>query len=268
MKLIKFLALILGFLFSIQTYAVCERVNYSFEKPDEHIIFQRTAKDNPRGVVVLSHGGTSGGASRGVISQWGKFLKMHGFNVVMMSHYSSRGLIDRSCKANYNEAEDWRRIDTQNVLRWLAERYPEDAKRVVLMGFSAGAAAVFPFVTDSRFIDSIPKGVEVKAGLLFYPWQRSCIFPERDIKKPVLFVGAELDGTYQCWNKSNWLASAKSNQLFTFKVYEGANHAFDFEKLQGKLCEGGPYPYCMEYNEKARLTAEQDVLEYLKSLGL
>jgi dienelactone hydrolase len=251
-----------------QAKAECQRTEYTFKKPDAHILFQRTAKEASRGVVILSHGGTSGGTSRGLLAQWGGLLKKNGFNVVLMSHYSARGLTDTTCKANYTEAEAWRRQDTLNVLKWLAKRHPEDAKRVVLMGFSAGAAAVFPFVTDSPFNGDIPEGVEVRSGVLFYPWQRSCISPERSVNRPVLFVGAELDGTFRCWSQTRWLTTAQTNSLFTLKVYKGANHAFDFEKLSGKRCEGGPYPYCMEYHEASRLAAEQDVLRHLTSIGL
>jgi dienelactone hydrolase len=248
---------------SSSAYAGCERQPYAFEAPDQYIKVLKSQMTPALGTVLLSHGGT-GGRAGPLSSGWAKFLSDNGYDAVVLNHFPQRGVVGPNCKATYPEADAWRREDALAVIRWLARESTPASSKIFLMGFSAGTASVFPFITDSRFKSDLPSPDRIAGGILFYPWSYGCMNPPADLTKRTLFVGATEDNVMRCWESSSWLRSGQGSGLLTVNVIEGAFHAFDNPSVKIKKCsEGGRYPYCMEYNADAHKRAEQLVLEFL-----
>lgn len=261
-----FLSLLLSLLGHVAN-AECERTPYAFHGPDEFIKHSRTTTPSPRGTLIISHGGTSGSA--GPLSQgWASFFNANGFDAIVLNHYPQRGLSSRSCKATLAEAATWRKEDTYAVLNWLDKTNSKAAENIVIAGFSAGSAAVFPFVSDTPFRKSLSGAAKIKAGIIFYPWANGCMNPPAPLVTKTLFVAASGDNVFKCWKSSSWLeTSLKSNM--TLSVIDGALHAFDNPSIKERTCSTeGKYPYCMEYDPKAHKKSEAIVLAYLTSLGL
>lgn len=247
--------------------AECERINYEFQGPDEYIQHIPTTAASPRGTMIISHGGTSGRA--GPLSQgWASFFNANGFDAVILNHYPQRGLTSRSCKATLAEAASWRRDDTAAVLQWLEKSKNKAAENIVLTGFSAGSAAVFPFVTNTKSRKDRPNATTIKAGIVFYPWANGCLNPPAPLITKMLFVAASEDNVFRCWKSSAWLKSSVEN-LMSVSVIEGALHAFDNPSIKERTCATeGKYPYCMEYGQQAHRQSEAIVLEFLSLIGL
>jgi dienelactone hydrolase len=135
------------------------------------------------------------------------------------------------------------------------------------MGFSAGTAAVFPFITDSRFQSDLPDASRVKGGVLLYPWAYGCMNPPAKLTKPTLFIGAADDNVMRCWEASSWLRNETQLKLITLEIFKGVTHAFDNVSIRARKCtDSGRYPYCMEYNAEAHQKAEERVLKFLMSV--
>lgn len=247
--------------------AECERVGYDFKGPDEYIQYIPTSSPTPRGTVILSHGGTSGRA--GPLSQgWASFFNTNGFDSVILNHYPQRGLTNRSCKATLAEAASWRRDDTAAVLQWLEKTKTKAGENIVLIGFSAGSAAVFPFITDTKFRTDQPNATNIKAGIVFYPWANGCLNPPAPLVTRSLFVAASEDNVFRCWKSSSWLKSSVGS-FMSVSVIEGALHAFDNPSIKERMCATeGKYPYCMEYDQQAHRKSEALLLEFLSRTGL
>jgi dienelactone hydrolase len=135
------------------------------------------------------------------------------------------------------------------------------------MGFSAGTAAVFPFITDSRFQSDLLDASRVKGGVLLYPWAYGCMNPPAKLTKPTLFIGAADDNVMRCWEASSWLRNETQLKLITLEIFKGVTHAFDNVSIRARKCtDSGRYPYCMEYNAEAHQKAEERVLKFLMSV--
>ena len=260
-----FILLTVAFLVTSKTYANCERNPYVFAGPDQYIKLLKSVVSPAKGTILISHGGT-GGRAGPLSNNWAKFFNAHGYDAVVLNHFPQRGLLESTCKATYPEADSWRREDALAVMKWLTHESKPAPQKIFLMGFSAGTASVFPFITDSRFQSDLPSPNIVSGGILFYPWAYGCMNPPQKLTKPTLFLGASEDNVMRCWESSNWLKQAVTTQLMTLKVIEGAMHAFDNPSMKSKKCtQGGRYPYCMEYNPDAHKLAEQQVLNFLKA---
>ncbi len=264
---IKFLFGFLLVLIGRMANAECDRIPYEFHSPDEFIKHTQTLDPNPRGTVIISHGGTSGRA--GPLSQgWASFFNANGFDAIVLNHYPQRGLISRSCKASLAEAANWRRDDTFAVLQWLNKSNSKAAENIVIAGFSAGAAAVFPFVTDTTTRANLPSVEKIRAGVVFYPWANGCMNPPSRLVANTIFIAATGDNVYRCWKSSLWLETSLKEKM-TISVIQGALHAFDNPSMKERTCSTeGKYPYCMEYDRQAHQQSEKVLIEYLNGLGL
>lgn len=248
---------------SQSVHAECKRTPYAFKGPDEFISIQKATTPDTKGTVLLSHGGTAGKAGP-LSTKWAAFLASNGYDAVVLSHFPQRGLTAPNCSATYSEADEWRREDALAVIKWLSESKSPQTQNIFIMGFSAGTAAVFPFVTDSRFQSDLPESNRIKGGILLYPWAYGCMNPPSKLTKQTLFIGAEEDNVMRCWETSSWLRSETQSKLITFEIFKGVTHAFDNMSMKVRRCtDSGRYPYCMEYNAEAHQKAEDRVLKFL-----
>ncbi len=122
----------------------------------------------------------------------------------------------------------------------------------------------------------------IKAGVLFYPAGSIC-FPEffeiRPIEKPLIILFGNKDLFLQmCWkNLVSKLKSPQHPQIY--KIYEGANHAFDaystrikcktytksgsIQNPYSELKSQRTYETCNQYNKEAHKESIIDIEKFL-----
>lgn len=196
----------------------CERWSYEFKGPDKYFQLRLTTARPRAPTVILSHGA---GGYGNLQKEWADLLVQAGYNAFLMDHYSPRGVVASECPPTGQQSEEWRRSDTLTVLGWVASRPDLDPGNLVLMGFSAGTAAVFPVVSKSRFLRDIPDGVVVRAGVLFYPWSYACRNAPGDLVIPALMMIGTEDGVWKCWSQSRWLSRQQASGKLRVEIYPG-----------------------------------------------
>ena len=140
-----------------------------------------------RPTIVLQHGGVGGPGS--IDYGHARWFKAHGYNVLILDSFWSRGFI-----ANWRKIDEpvsahgrsfsslganTRARDAFAAARWLQEQPSVDASRIYLVGGSQGGWSVLRAFTDEKSIAEKYKGL-FRAGVAIYPacwsWQ---VTPER-----------------------------------------------------------------------------------------
>ena len=224
----------------------------------------------PFPVIIISHG--SGGLTP-VQNNWSDYFNSIGYATITMDHYGPRGWSRGQRPPKGDDATSWRYDDLVAVLTKFKLNKNIDPKRIVLAGWSAGAALTMHGLEDGENVRK-ESGLEhpFKAGILFYPYMFACAhFDFDEITFPVIHVHGSEDATFvHCWEDE--IGDMKSDKYeLVSKVYEGAVHLFDSSFItercrRVRAKRGAPYPnyeLCYKYDEKVHSQSKEDIKAFL-----
>ena len=191
-------------------------------------------------------------------------LGQRGFHVLFVDSFTARGFKEL-CTTKIAErslrAAD-RRFDVQAALDWLAARPEVDAKRIVLLGWSHGGAAV---------LASLDHGIQLRAAVAFYP---GCsVYAKRNApyqpSAPLLILIGALDD----WTPAAPCIALKerAGKAVQIKVLPDAYHDFDHPSAPLRVRKdvpGGQRPgegVTVGSNPAARRDAYEAMLDFLST---
>ena len=218
--------------------------------------------DGPFPVVIMSHG--RGGPSL-TYHKKAEGATRSGRAAIVLDHYTNRGEYGNKFRKfpKTVDGKKWREKDLVDLLETLKDKKKINRKKIILIGWSAGAGMVLPFISIPRKI-KLQNDVSIAGAILTYPYTYGCYEDFSSFSVPVLINYGKLDGNdgnplsgYFCWKEK--LSKLKHNKFpVIFKEYEGAYHGYDlpFLKKHPKRCREVQYrdgkgQSCMEFNERA-----------------
>ena len=224
--------------------------------------FYYPSGDGPFPVVIMSHG--KGGPSV-TYHKKAEGATRNGRAAIVLDHYSARGEYGRKFR-NFPKTSDgkkWREKDLINLLKTLKDKPKINRKKIILIGWSAGAGMVLPFISKPNKIQ-LPEDIFIIGAILTYPYTYGCYQNIKSFDVPVLINYGKLDGNdgnplsgYFCW-KDKLSKLDQNNFPVVFNEYENAYHGYDlpFLKNRPKICtevqyRDGKGQSCMEFNESA-----------------
>jgi dienelactone hydrolase len=180
----------------------------------------RPPGDGPFPAVVLMHG--CGGIHAHVKEVWPERLVSWGYVTLVVDSFTTRN-IENSCKTYLPD----RVFDAYGALDFLTKSGFVDAKRVALMGFSAGGIATLEATKiegNEQLMDE-----KFRAAVAYYP---VCAPHESDATVPTLILNGDLDDwspAERCRQRVSRL-SGKGPPV-ELHIYPGARHDFDDEAM-------------------------------------
>ena len=218
--------------------------------------------EGPFPTIIMSHG--RGGPSI-TYHKKAEGATRSGRAAIVLDHYTVRGTYGNKFQKfpTTVEGEKWREKDLINVLKTLKDKPKINRKKIILIGWSAGAGMVLPFISKPNKIE-VPKDTSIVGAILTYPYTFGCYKNITSFEVPVLINYGKLDGNdgnplsgYYCWKDK--LSKLRDKILpVVFKEFEGAYHGYDlpFLKNRPKKCrmvqyKDGKGQSCMEFNENA-----------------
>lgn len=202
----------------------------------------RPPGDGPFPAVVLMHG--CGGIHAHVKEVWPERLVSWGYVTLVVDSFTTRN-IENSCKTYLPD----RVFDAYGALDFLTKSGFVDAKRVALMGFSAGGIATLEATKiegNEQLMDE-----KFRAAVAYYP---VCAPHESDATVPTLILNGDLDDwspAERCRQRVSRL-SGKGPPV-ELHIYPGARHDFDDEAM---IKPKTVFGHVEEYNAAA---AEQSI---------
>lgn len=172
--------------------------------------------DGPFPAVVVMHG--CGGIRSSTKIDWPKRLTSWGYVVLVVDSFTTRNIKD-TCQGYLAD----RVFDAYGALDFLSTYGFVDAKRIALMGFSAGGIATLEATKaggNEQFMDH-----KFRAAVAYYP---VCAPNEGDATVPTLILNGELDDwspVEKCRQRVSRL-SGKGPPI-ELDIYPGAYHDFD-----------------------------------------
>ncbi len=202
----------------------------------------RPQGDGPFPAVVLMHG--CGGIHAHVKEVWPERLVSWGYVTLVVDSFTTRN-IENSCKTYLPD----RVFDAYGALDFLTKSGFVDARRVALMGFSAGGIATL----EATKIEGNEQLMDEKFGaaVAYYP---VCAPHESDATVPTLILNGDLDDwspAERCRQRVSRL-SGKGPPV-ELNIYPGARHDFDDEAM---IKPKTVFGHVEEYNAAA---AEQSI---------
>ncbi|WET74661.1 MULTISPECIES: dienelactone hydrolase family protein [Rhizobium] len=182
----------------------------------------RPRGDGPFPAIVLMHGCDHLRAS--VRELWPKRLVSWGYVVLVVDSFTSRNIKD-ACRSHVPD----RVFDAYGALEFLSKTGFVDARRVALMGFSAGGTATL----DATKIDGYEQLVERKfrAAIAYYP---ACDADRGDATVPTLILTGERDNWSRPERCQKRLARLSDNgPPIELNIYKGRYHGFDAPEFTG-----------------------------------
>ncbi len=182
-----------------------------------------------------------------------------GYVVLLVDSYATRG-IEQACTLTAFETFVRRRPDAYGALDFLARQTFVDPRRVVAIGFSAGARVALAVAESNSFelFGSPGSKLRFRAAAAFYPPCEAAGM--RPVMPTLIFIGAVDDWTpaADCSKKiSGWGDDGPPIELV---VYPGAYHGFYYQYLQpGRMMLG----HWLEYNGAAADDATQRLHRFL-----
>jgi len=231
--------------------------------------------NGPFPILIISHGR---GGLRGNHFEWAKLATQLGFAVMLLDHYSPRNFHIYECREILESLDEesfsvkWREADVVPALRKIASDPKIDKDKVVVWGFSGGAAFVLPFLTKKELMEE----KRIAAAILFYPARFLCSNSDNyaydtgayaaagSPPSLAVFIGKE-DIAWECWDESRTYFNSRSVQTLTEYAYENTRHQFDQEALtdpQLKKRVGDN----SAYSRKAHMHSIAKVKEFLNSV--
>jgi len=210
----------------------------------------RPQGDGPFPAVVVMHG--CGGLSSRLRTGWAERLVSWGYVALVVDSFMTRN-IKNTCASYLPD----RVYDAYGALDFLAKQSFVDAKRVALMGFSAGGIATLEATKvegDEQLMDR-----KFKAAIGYYPL---CWADQGDATVPTLIMNGELD---------DWSPAERCRQRVAhmsgrgapvdLEIYPGAYH--DFDVLSAR--DGQRYfGHWLQYNEAAAESSISSVQSFLQ----
>ncbi|AUC98525.1 hypothetical protein CWS35_32980 [Bradyrhizobium sp. SK17] len=186
---------------------------------------------------------------------WPDLLTSWGYVVLIVDSFVTRGLKE-TCDT---DTRSYRMQDAFGALIFLSTQSDVDARRVALVGFSAGGVATIAAIRkrDTQIFE-VPPTLDFRAGVAFYP----CYGSSLDTAKPLLILNGEDDD----WSKQSVCrsmmnlrpATARAVRLMSFP---NAVHGFDRPTMYpGRMAFG----HWIEYNAGAAEQAAEALREFLK----
>jgi dienelactone hydrolase len=224
--------------------------------------------------VIMMHGCGGAYASSGKLGDrhrmWGEYLAAHGYVVLLLDSFSSRGIV-QLCTTRFAERplkESDRVGDAYAALAYLRERADVDTKRVALLGWSHGAGVTLDAITHKP-----EEGVGFSAAVAFYP---GCSARNKRADRfhpyaPLLvLIGEADDWTPALPCKQLTAAVAARGEAMRIVTYPGTYHDFDNPAVMSKHVRtevpNGVNPrlgVTVAPNPEAREDAKKRVLAFL-----
>jgi dienelactone hydrolase len=189
-------------------------------------------------------------------------LGQRGFHVLFVDSFTPRGFKElcttRIAERSLRAAD--RRFDVQAAIDWLAARPEVDARRIVLLGWSHGGAAV---------LASLDRGIKLRAAVAFYPGCSA--YAKRNApyqpSAPLLILIGALDD----WTPAAACIAFKerAGNALQLKVLPDAHHDFDHPSAPLRVRKdvpGGQRPgegVTVGSNPAARRAAYEAMLDFL-----
>jgi dienelactone hydrolase len=215
-------------------------------------------------VVLLPNSAGINSDYRDDYRRWGNLLLENGYAVLLVDHYSSRGVTSNSGKRR--PVEKYTLIkDVADAVALIIKQPKIDKSRVFTLGFSLGAmtggalAGKYSWVTDS-----VPKPRAV-AGLYggcygFGAWLNS----SADI--PVLWLAGGKDTESPPIDCKMAVEDLKDKGLMTYHEYPNATHCWDCQSRSGYTRQAGNgNMVTYRYNAEVTKDSEQRVLNFFNS---
>lgn len=215
--------------------------------------------------VILLHG--CSGWYGGNIKLWADWFGKQGFLALAVDSNSPRN-ITRDCQFMAKVSEKARAIDAYSALFYLVNERNVHPEKVVVMGFSRGAAsavqAMQPDLWRANFKSSQPK---FAGSIAFYP---ECLNMPRSLYGPVqVVIGGEDDWTYAS-HCTHWRTLVEDGaQTLDVHVIEGATHSFDQFTWKSKRVGSRTYlGHRLTPSGSATNEAKTVVAAFLERVGL
>jgi dienelactone hydrolase len=250
-------------------------ISYPSEGKNYTAEFSTPEGTGPFPLVIISHG--SGGVHPG-LTTWSNHFKKIGFATIIMNHYGPRGWSKGKEPPKGQEATEWRANDLVDILKEVVSNELVDKTRIVLAGFSAGAALTMTGLENKSLYTETGLLHPIKAGILFYPYMYACdVFDFTKISFPIIHLHGSKDETYEhCWKKNIKKMESDKHPLVS-KIYAGAYHLFDAPHMKKKKCRrvraanDAPYPsyeLCIKFNQDAYSNSRSDLKDFLMEYGI
>lgn len=177
--------------------------------------------------ILLSHG--SGGKWEHQ-TRWAKTLKNSGFNVVILDHFTERGVRPHVARTNYDTLPVQRVQDIVAVAKWVSLQNWNSGK-IGVIGFSQGGSGVNLLANTLEVvgIDGIDADdLQVFGALVsYYP---GCGLPggtppDQPYVPIMIHIGMADSLAEPFWCTSGF----RENENLTIFKYDGAPHSFDVE---------------------------------------
>ena len=255
--------------FAVWILTICV-ISYPSIAKDYTAEFSTPEGTGPFPLVIISHG--SGGVNPGMTSRSNDFKKI-GFATIIMDHYGPRGWSRGERPPQGEEATEWRADDLIDVLKEVVSNEQVDKARIVLAGWSAGAALTMTGLENEDLYTETGLSHSIKAGILFYPYMYACnVFDFTEISFPIIHIHGSEDETYEhCWKEKIKGMESDKHPLVS-KIYDDAYHLFDAPHMTEKKCRrvraasDSPYPsyeLCYKFNGEAYNTSRSDLKSFL-----
>lgn len=235
---------------------------YNLEALPYKADFYYPGGDGPFPVIILSHGR---GGPHPSYHQTAEAMVRQGRAAIVLDHYSSRGKYGVKFHkfSDVSESKKWREKDIQDLLSALKKHPKINRKKIILAGWSAGAAIILPIISNPRTI-YLAKDISVVGAILTYPYTYGCYRKIESFNVPVIIHFGKLDGQdgnpltgYHCWKKK--VGKFRDGKYsVVFKSYDDAYHGYDLvvfrnrpQKCRNIKYRDGIGQMCLAINESA-----------------
>jgi len=258
MKRLVFFSILIAIILSFSPLAA-ETVTFAGSSPtsgiDQLILKANLVKPNSDGpfpAVIMMHG-CSGDSP--YLDAWEKRFVQWGYVVLRVDSLTPRKQ-QTFCDLPMDTVMP-RAQDAYDAKAYLMEIPYVDKYKIGLVGWSHGAIAALNVVDDSTPIENRKSPFQCAA--LFYPYCSDVL----NLNAPLLILAGEKDD----WcppSTCKALVSLNNSQFeITFKIYENATHAFDYEGLD-TVAQGHVLKYNPEATKDAVLQVQNFLAKYLK----
>ncbi len=228
------------------------------------------AGKRPTSTVILSHG--SGGVWKHQLN-WADSLNGQGYNVVILDHFTQKGVKPHTGKVDIKTIPEERVKDILALSKWINSQEWHDGK-IGVIGFSQGGSGV-NLLANTRMLKNLKLAADYDLGVFgalvsYYPGCGIPLGGTPDLPYvPIQLHLGELDGLAEVmWCETGF----RKNENLEIFIYPEAHHSFDVEvkdwkkvgfiPATGRMWEAKLNP---EANELSRKRVFRHLETYLKS---
>ena len=257
----RIVQLICVVLISFLFVAKPQATDISSDKESYNAYLSLPEGSEPFPVIALSHGA---GGLKGTLYVWAKKFTAWGFATIVLDHYAPRGFGSYN-RMGTQDSFEYRRDDLISILKIIKNDQRFDDEKVTLAGWSRGAGFVGHGIMDEEVREEANFEHPIKAAVLFYP-QNNTFFRnfDEEFNLPVILLMGSEDYIWVHGWKSQWTEYKSKIHPLVLKVYEGATHLFDAEKILRKRCRQSEYDmHCFQYDAVAHKQSIKDLKTFL-----